>query len=270
MTGSEIDQMTATRRFTAALAAAIIATTITGAIADEKLPTGEQVMDNFVKSIGGKSTLLRIKNTVTKGKITVAAMGQAMPFIQYAAAPNNLVVEIETGMAGTMVQGTDGDLAWGGGQLLDGAQRDSLRTEAVFNAQLNWRKIYEEVKCVELTEFNKVPCYKLLQKPKHGTEIAAYFEKGTWLKRGVEKDIDSGVGPATEVQVIQGYREIGGILYAHKVTRKVTMGGMTQEMIITRESIEQNVDLPKDRFAPPESVVKQAEDAASKEKQENK
>ena len=104
---------------------ALVALFLSPAYAGDKLPTGEYVMDQFVKSIGGKRALSRIKNTVTTGTIEMSATGQGnMTFTQYSTAPNKVLLRLEMEPMGTMEQGTDGNLAWMttpmGTQLLTG------------------------------------------------------------------------------------------------------------------------------------------------------
>ncbi len=243
---------------------ALVAVFLAPAYAEDKLPTGQHVMDQFVKSIGGKQALSRIKNTATTGTIAISSMGQGnMKFTQYATAPAKVLMRLEMEPMGTMEQGTDGNLAWMttpmGTQLLTGPIEQAMKRDAVFQPDLNWRDLYKDVKCVDEVEFEGIGCFKLLQTTPQGDVVTAYFERDTWLQRGLERTTVVGTGQnADETQVLKGYKEVDGVLYAHKTIKTVSMGTMKQEMTITIETIECNVDMPADKFTPPDAALEQA------------
>src|SRR6185295_9511055 len=52
------------------------------------MPTVDQVLDNFVKAIGGKEASMKVTSRVEKGTLEIAAMGVNAPIELYAKAPN--------------------------------------------------------------------------------------------------------------------------------------------------------------------------------------
>lgn len=230
------------------------------AIAGDKLPSGAKVMDNFVKSTGGKRAYQRIKNRVSKGKFTMPAMGMTMDLVRYQSEPNKLYTRMESEAMGmTVEQGVAGDVAWTvammGPQLLSGPQADGMKREAFFQNQVEWRRVYKEAKCVALTEFDGTDCYKVELTPNAGFSETAYFEKDTGLQRGSESVVENPMGEVKIITKIKGYKEVDGILLPHRIEQKMLLGGNSQEMVISFDSIEQNADIPKDRFELPEQVA---------------
>lgn len=224
------------------------------AVAGDKLPTGEKVMDTFIKNSGGKRAYRRIKNRVFKMRMDTP--GGSITMTVHEAPPNKSYTEIETPM-GTMKQGTDGHVVWRetpmGPQLVTGSERDRELQDAMFLADLEWRKIYTKVVCEEITEYAGESCYRVSLTPKSGKTETRYYAVDTGLKVGTERTINHPMMGEMEMTIrSEEYKEVDGILYPHKLVR--VMGG--QEGAIIIESIEHNVDMPKDRFALPEAIAK--------------
>ncbi len=234
--------------------------------ADDALPTGEQIMENYVKSTGGKDAYQRIKNRVIKGEMSM--MGSKMgDFERTGAVPNKMFMQMKSPMSGDMMQGYDGETVWMshpmmGSQILTGEQADQLKREAYFNREVEWRKIYKTVKCLELTELDGIPCYAVELTPNTGKPMTAYFEKDTWLQRGMKMKVQSQMGESEITVLFKNYKEVDGLLIPHELRQ--SFAGMENIMTIT--SVEHNVELPKDRFDVPQAVL----DAAKKMEEQEK
>ncbi|MCH7525940.1 MAG: hypothetical protein IID39_00750 [Planctomycetes bacterium] len=245
--------------------------------ARDSLPSGEKIMDNYVRNTGGKAAYKRITNRVMKGKLAMAAMNMTMSFVEYSAEPNYSYSRMESEMMGTVEEGTNGDVAWSihpmrGNNLKSGAERDLALRDGFFHNWLKWRDIYTEAKCVDVAEFEGEKCYKVVLTPKAGDELTQFFEKDTGLLRGIEMSMETMMGKMAVTVILQDYKEVYGILYPHIVTQKLPQ----MEMVLAVESIEHNVDMPKDRFKLPDEIValielqKDAEkDAAKPEKEKS-
>ncbi len=230
------------------------------ALAEDKLPSGEKIMDSFIKSTGGKSAYKRIENRVAKGTFSMPAAGMSMTITRFAAAPDKVYMRIESDAMGAAIeQGYDGEVAWTinpmGAQVMSGEQGDMFKREAIFRKDLDWRKHYKEVKCLELVEFDGMQCYKVELSPPTGDPEIGFFEKGTWLRRGSEMTMTNPMGKAKLISRMKGYKEVSGVLLAHKIEQTIDANGMKQEMNLTFDEISHNVDLPKDRFAIPEKIM---------------
>ena len=106
--------------------------------AGDKLPSGEKLMDRYVKSTGGKAAYKRIKNRVVKGKLSMPAMGMSMELVEYAAAPSKqrskMFVEM---MGGAIERGITDGVAWevnpmSGARLVGHALIEGKRRNAKF------------------------------------------------------------------------------------------------------------------------------------------
>lgn len=221
--------------------------------ADEELPSGADVIDKFVKSTGGRQAYLRIKNRVRKGRIEDVRTG-LLKLALYEAEPNETYYRTE-GEWGVSEQGTHGDIAWmqiprDGPRVLQGQIREKALLQSFFHMPAKWREVVKEAKCTEITQFQGKQCYKVVMTLNTGDKEIWYIEKDTALRRGRSETFR---GREVLTFVMTDYKEVDGILYPHRLER---IAGKRKFGPIIYESIEHNVDLPKDRFDPPETIVK--------------
>lgn len=250
------------------LATALALAVAPAAQAEDRLPSGAKILDDYVRNTGGKAAYKRLKNSLMKATFSMPAMGMTMSLTKYAAEPNNSYTRLESDMMGVVEEGTNGDVVWSkhpmmGNNIKSGSDRDQSLRQAFFHEMLKWREIYKEAKCVEIAEFEGESCYKVVITPKIGEDFTEYFETDTGLQRGTELTIENPMaGKMSMTVILEDYKEVSGILYPHTITQRLPQ----MEMILTVESIEHNVDIPKDRFALPADILellKQQQDADS-------
>jgi len=94
------------------------------------------------------------------------------------------------------------------------------------------------------------PAYKVILTPKDGRPQDLFFEQASKLLVKVAMTVENPMGVIPLETFLGDYRNVDGILLPY-TARVVVMG---QERLMTTESIEQNVDLPEDRFGLPEEI----------------
>lgn len=203
----------------------------------EKLPEAKEIIDRFVKAIGGKAAFDQIKSQHGKGRFMMAAQGLAGDLEVFASRPNQVLVKIELMGLGTMMQGYDGTVAWSlnpvtGPMLLEGKQLEQMREQADFDSVLHQPEDFKSMETVEKTEFAGKPCYKLKMVRKSGNEVMEYYGVETGLLAGSEMTQDSPVGPLAVTNQMDNYQKYGGVLFATKI--KQTVGPIEQVMTIEK------------------------------------
>ncbi len=225
------------------------------ASADDKLPSGEQVLDTYVEKAGGKAAFEKLKNRVTKGKIKFEAMGVEGPFIIWQAEPNLMVIQVEAEGIGKMQEGSDGQIAWAmdamqGARVKEGNERAEALRQAIFNGELHWRKVYKKAETQAIENVNDKPAYKVLLTPAEGNPATAYYDKETGLITKISITAETAMGAIPVETYVSDYRPVDGVLVPHKLEQKV----MQQNTAFMIESIEHNVEIPKTRFELPIEV----------------
>lgn len=235
------------------------------ALADEKLPRGEQVLDTYVEKAGGKAAFEKLKNRVTKGKIKFESMGVEGPFTIWQAEPNLMVIQVEAEGLGKMQEGFDGQIAWAmdamqGARVKEGNERAEAMRQAIFNGELHWRKIYKKAETVAIENVNDKPAYKVLLTPAEGNPTTAYYDTETGLLTKLNIIAEAPMGSIPVETFLSDYRPVDGVLVPHKLEQKV----MQQNTTFIIESVEHNVEIPKTRFELPIEVRQAQENVKSK------
>lgn len=221
--------------------------------ADEKLPSGASIMDEYVRRSGGEAAYKRIKNRVRMAKAD--SPNGVTKVMSYEAAPNRLYIESVV-PRGQIRMGTDGIVAWRDGYMgpsvFAGDERDDKLLTSFFHMPFKWREIYTQADCTEVVEIKGKKCYKVVLTPKRGTPQTRFIAVDTGLPLAKERTVTVPIGKITVRTYMDDYRPVDGILYPHRAVQTVT-GQM--DITIVTESIEHNVDMPADRFAIPPAVA---------------
>jgi hypothetical protein len=221
-----------------------------------ELPSGEAVLDKYIEATGGRATYEKRHNAKLTIRMEMPAMGVKASMLMYSAMPNKLYAKTEMPGMGKSVTGTDGKTVWQvsdlrGPVLIEGKQRDSLLREAVFNSELHWKKLYKSVECVGTETVGDKPCYKVVMTAEDGPPRTSYFDKETGLMLKQAETLETPMGPIPSETLLEDYRNVDGILVAHRIIQKAAM----QEQVMTIESAAYNVDIPKDQFSPPPEIT---------------
>lgn len=221
----------------------------------QDLPKAEAVLERFIEVTGGKAAYEKLKNRVTTGTIEVPAANIKGAMKVYHQAPDLMFVEQDMAGMGKSMEGYDGKDAWEysammGARLKEGSEKAMSKRAAVFNSELNWRKVYKTCETAAVEDVDGKPAYKLIMTPEDGAPEAHFYDKESGLLVKIELKAPSPMGEIP-VEIRTGdYRDVDGIKVAHKLSQKAAM----QEVLITIEKIESNVDLPAERFQIPAEV----------------
>lgn len=223
--------------------------------ADEALPSGEVVMDNYVEATGGLEAYGKIHNSVFRGSFEIEQAGIKADLIIYQAMPNKIYTRLESDAMGTIESGSNGEVFWErsvmtGPKLKEGQEKEDAMRDAVFNKFARWREIYQKAECMGVEPVDDAPCYKVIITPKSGSSQTLYFDKASGLLVKAKSVVEHQMGSIPVEASIGDYKEVDGILVSHKA--KVSVMGQTRMVIA--ESIEHNMDIPEDRFSLPEEI----------------
>ena len=82
--------------------------------------------------------------------------------------------------------------------MKNGDEKDQAQREALFNAQVDWRKIFPKVETTGSESVNGEDCYKVLLTPPTGKPETQYYSKKSGL---LLKTTTTAVSPMGEVAV---------------------------------------------------------------------
>ncbi|MBT8339645.1 MAG: hypothetical protein KJP07_06505 [Desulfatitalea sp.] len=219
------------------------------------LPKANELIEKSIEAGGGLSAYEKISNKKAvcsirqKGKLIKITVFQEKPNKHYSISDIDGKFKVE--------QGSDGHLVWEnspftGARILQGEDRANKRLDYSFNILASWRKHFKKVQNAGLEEINGKPCYKVIMTPHEGTDRIYYFDKDRALPVKIIKDTMTPMGRRKIEVFPDDYRKISGILCPHTIKQVVA----DHESTVHIETIEFNIDMPKDRFVPPEGITK--------------
>ncbi len=236
------------------LAFALAATPAPGQPPAERLPTGEAVIAKYVDATGGAAAYAAIQNRVVHGRLEIPAAGVTMQVTVYQAKPNRIYTLAESTQTGRVESGVADGVAWEispqrGAVIKEGQERDDALRDATFDRLTNWQTTFSRVECVGVENVDGRPAYKVLMTSRVGLPVTAYFDRESAVVVKVATILKSQGQTAEMVAYPSDYRQVDGIRFAFLT--KVSLLG---ERTVRVDRVEQNVQLPPDRFALPSAI----------------
>jgi len=250
------------------LAFALLLSSVSLFCADEALPKAETVLDRAIEVTGGKAALEKRHNEVMHGSMEFTGRGVKGTLTVYQAEPDKNLAVIEIEGIGKIESGSNGEIAWEnsalqGPRIKQGDEKAGSLRDGTFNAALNWKKLYTKAETAGVETIEGHECYKVVLTAKEGKPTTEFFDKksGLLIKTSVTRTTP--MGEISAEVVADDYRKEGDVIIPHKMINRAA----GQEFLIQVDSVEVNVEMPKDRFdLPPEiqGLLKKAPQPAAK------
>ncbi len=206
------------------------------------LPSAREIIDKYVRAIGGRAAIVKHKSVHYKGKYElVGQMSAEMEMFQ--AAPNKLLVKMSMPGIGETKTGFDGNVGWDlnpmqGPSLHKGKKLEQLRRQADFYSELHEAKNFQSIETVALEDFEGTKCYKLRLVTSSGDTDLEFFGAKSFLLVGRVGTEEGPAGPTEVRTVIADYKKFGDLLVPGKSTSKFTLGGKALEQVIALTPVE--------------------------------
>lgn len=215
-------------------------------------PTADQILDRYVKAIGGREAWQKFTSRVTMGTIEVPSMNLSGTVLIHEKAPDRLLAAVIINGA-SFRQGFDGTLGWtddpqDGLREQSGAELAEARRDADFYHPLDLRRLYTKFTMSGTEKIGDRDTYILEATVPEGSEpTKMYFDTQTGLLlRAVSQH--HGTDGATQFREdFEDYRDVDGIKVPF--TSRQTNGDTTYTMTISE--VHHNVELDDSEFAKP-------------------
>jgi Protein of unknown function (DUF620) len=223
--------------------------------ADEALPKGETVLDQFLEATGGKAAYEKVHTEVSTGTFDFTGKGIRGTVASAKAAPNKVYVAIDLAGVGKIEDGSNGEIAWNrsalqGPRIKDGDEKAAAMREATFNEPLHWRKLYKSAETVGMENVDDKVCYKVILTPLEGKPETQYFDRQSHLLVKFSMTLNSPMGEIAVESRLGDYRKDGDILTPHRLEQSA----MGQQFVITIDTVKWNEEIPQSRFDVPADV----------------
>jgi zinc protease len=224
--------------------------------AADDLPKGETILDKYVEATGGKAAYAKIHTEISTGTMSLGAMGIKGQVTAYQAEPNKQLVEVNIEGIGKVLEGTNGEVAWGlsamqGPRIKEGEEKAKSLESARLNGEAQWRDLYKSAETTGVEAIDGKDCYKVVLTPKSGgSPVTKWYDKESNLLVKTTATLKTAMGEIQSESVTSDFRKEGDILVPHKTVSRA----MGQEFTITIDSVKHNAEIPKDKFDLPEEI----------------
>lgn len=207
------------------------------AFAEDKTPSGQELIERFVELCGGREAFAKIRNRAIAARLELPDHGMEGELIEIFAPPDYRRILLFD-VYGPIITGLTEGVPWnwsesGEQEPMEAAMKADMVRHAQFNPFLDWGPESGVAKVLGESVVEEEECYRVEIKPVDQASLVAFFSKKTGLLRRLDDRT------ASMFRRYDDYRKLDGVLVPYKVRLDAGMMGFELEYI----RIEQNVDL---------------------------
>jgi CubicO group peptidase (beta-lactamase class C family) len=211
------------------------------------MPTVEQILDKYVRAIGGEMTHKKLISRVMSGKFEIPEEEVSGSIEHEAMAPNRLRLTLraqtKNGKRFDLLTVFDGAVGWefnptnAGHREICGDELASMRRNAEFYRDINLRELYSKVTLKGKERIGKHAAYVVEAAPREGNPEKWYFNTQTGLLIRIDDTYYD--------TYFDDYREVDGIKLPFTVRTSSAAAGM---FIASFDEIRHNLPIEEVRF----------------------
>ena len=217
------------------------------------LPTVQQVMDRYVRALGGHDAIFKHKSMTVRGKFEVSDKGPSLDRDAYYK-DGKMLYEIVLPDGGRYQEGFDGSVAWqlhpkAGAAISEGDEMKSKQRDADMYYPARILDYFSSMEVVDVADFEGHTCYHLKGTNKWGKVNEHFYDTSTGLLMGYRFNSSWRGGSGDEIEVFSDYKDFGGWQMPTRATHKSADG--TQVETLTSVGFD---DVADTVFALPDPV----------------
>ena len=209
--------------------------------------SAREVINNYIKAIGGKANLDKVKDRTTI--MTGSVAGTKVRLTIYQKAPNLLKQESKVG---SLIQDVyyDGKhaliIAAGKKLEITGSELEQLKYQSTLNMILDLKSLGIKLKYIGLKKVDDKNAYEIEMILPSGSKWIQYYDVKTGLKFKEVKFVITASGKTKQVTYFGKYKKVKDVLYPFSIKQK--LGPQNLEFKVL--SIDVNANLSKSIFEP--------------------
>jgi hypothetical protein len=186
-----------------------------------KLDTVDQVLDRYVKAVGG-AALQKITSLSARGTLELADLKATGSVEIHQKAPNKTMQVVTIDQMGSQREGFDGTVGWAedpqnGVREKTGVELAEARRAAMFPRELRLKEQYPEMAVTGRETVGAREAFIVTATPAEGEPLRLYFDVQSGL---LVRQVAMRHGPAGATQVdvtFDDYRAVDGVQRAHLI-----------------------------------------------------
>jgi hypothetical protein len=216
------------------------------------LPSADEILEKYVKAIGGKEAIEKITSRSSKGSFEIEAMNLTGTIESYQKAPNKFANLFTIPAVGGGGQVFDGAKGWDSNPMtglreLGGEELATLKREADFYQPLNFKKHYSKLEVKGKETVGKSEAYVVIATPTEGSPDKVYFDVNSGLIVREDAERETGQGKMAIEVYLEDYKDVDGVKIPHTMKQVTPMFAMTLKFT----EIKSNIAIDDAKFAKP-------------------
>lgn len=219
-----------------------------------KLPSVNEILDKYVKALGGRDAIQNLKSRTVKGTVDLVPMNLKGTFESYAAPEAKGFSKITIAGVGDLLEGTDGKTAWSinpiqGSRERTGAELLQAKLLNNFYRDINLAKLFPKMELRGIEKVGDRNAYAIVASAEGLSPETWYFdtETGMMLRSDFIAIAPEGNQPMTSYY--EDLRPVDGVMVAHRVRTQTP----SFEIILTSTEVKHNLPIDDSKFARPKT-----------------
>jgi len=221
---------------------------------DEKLPfslpTADQLIENYIRALGGVAAIGQISSRHESGTVTIEGTKSHIEIGAESPDKYAVVVHLTAGESVTVMNGVTGWTVAPGHEIraLATADLKSTKLDADLHLPLHLHQIFDELRVAYPETVAGHDAYVLVGAKSGQPPVKFYFDEQSRLLTRMVRLAESPLGRASTQIDYSDYRVVDGV----EVPFRLTIAQPGQTSIIQIEKVEQNVAIDSTTFERPE------------------
>jgi hypothetical protein len=223
-----------------------------GASAAAALPTTDEILDKYVKAMGGKEACLKLNSRIAKGTFQIESMNMSGSFEDFTKAPNKQAIIITLEGFGTINSVYDGSKGYSndpftGFRELTGTELTARKRDADFYSMLNFNKNYAKLVVKGREKVGSSEAYVVEATPAEEPPEKFYFDVNNGLLIRHDAERESPQGKMALEQYFEDYKLVDGINFPHTFKQILPMFAVTVKLT----EVKHNTEIDETKFNKP-------------------
>ncbi len=216
-------------------------------------PTVDEILDRYVKALGGKEAIQKLTSRVARGDFEIPDQGAAGSVEIFSKAPNKRGLTITIDGFGEIKQAFNGTIAWAdnpqaGYRELSGAELENQKRNSDFYQALRFKELFAKLTAGGIQKAGDRDAWLLEADTGSGKPQKYFFDAETHLLIRVETERESPMGGTMTIQTfLDDYKVYDGV----KVATTIRQVNPQFTSIMRLKEVQHNVAVDDVRFDKP-------------------
>lgn len=217
-----------------------------------KLPTVKEVLDKYVKSLGGRDAIEKIKSRTATGTVELLPMNLKGTFESYGAPEAKSYSKLTIAGIGDMIEGTDGRTAWSinpiqGSRDRTGAELVQAKLINDFYREIRLEKLFPKMELKGIEKVGEREAYVVVGLAEGVPSETWYFDTRSGLLLRSDVTVISPEGNQPASFFFEEHRAVDGVMLPFRVRTQLS----SFQLVMTSTEIKHDTPIDDAKFAKP-------------------